>query len=237
MSAKDAEKETNVRCVILFDNEEVRLSWLPGGRELIGQIGSVSHHGAESNLLPSFVHLLASPSSSASSGGGLHLQPFRDAGYHQVLANSFLISADMGHAIHPNYESKAEPNHAPRLNGGVVVKTNQRYTSTAQTTFLLRRVAKKAGVPLQEFEIRNDSVSCPHHLLWRRYAGADGQSCGSTVGPHLSTHVRTVDIGLAQLSMHSIRETSGSGDVRSYIKLFESYFDGFGEIDRQLKID
>jgi aspartyl aminopeptidase len=66
----------------------------------------------------------------------------------------------MGHAIHPNYESKAEPNHAPRLNQGVVVKTNanQRYTSTAQTTFLLRRVAKKAGVPLQEFEIRNDSV-------------------------------------------------------------------------------
>jgi aspartyl aminopeptidase len=63
------------------------------------------------------------------------------------------------------------------------------------------------------------------------------QSCGSTVGPHLSTHVRTVDIGLAQLSMHSIRETSGSADVLSYIKLFESYFDGFGEIDRSLKID
>lgn len=114
----------------------------------------MSHHGAESNLLPSFIHLLTSPSSPD------HLEPFRSAGYHQVLANSFLISADMGHAIHPNYESKAEPNHAPRLNGGVVVKTNanQRYTSTAQTTFLLRRVAKKAGVPLQEFEIRNDSV-------------------------------------------------------------------------------
>jgi aspartyl aminopeptidase len=66
---------------------------------------------------------------------------------------------------------------------------------------------------------------------------ADRESCGSTVGPHLSTHVRTVDIGLAQLSMHSIRETSGSKDVEYYIKLFEAYFDGFGEIDRDLKVD
>ncbi|KAI9632008.1 aminopeptidase [Dioszegia hungarica] len=194
VNSPDADKETNIRCVILFDNEEV---------------GSVSHHGAESNLLPAFVQRMVT------------LKDYENLGYHQLLANSFLISADMGHAFHPNYESRYEPNLAPRMNQGVVIKTNanQRYTSTAQTTFLVRRVAKKAGVPLQEFEIRNDS------------------SCGSTVGPHLSTHVRTVDIGLAQLSMHSIRETSGSKDVESYIKLFESYFDGFGEIDRDLKVD
>lgn len=62
--------------------------------------------------------------------------------------------------MHPNYESRYEPNLAPKINGGIVIKTNanQRYTSNAQTTFLLRRVAKKAGVPVQEFEIRNDSV-------------------------------------------------------------------------------
>lgn len=118
------------------------------------------------------------------------LKDYENLGYHQLLANSFLISADMGHAVsdkcphspppcnsslfanslgsaaadqqfHPNYESRYEPNLAPRMNQGVVIKTNanQRYTSTAQTTFLVRRVAKKAGVPLQEFEIRNDSVS------------------------------------------------------------------------------
>jgi aspartyl aminopeptidase len=76
-----------------------------------------------------------------------------------------------------------------------VIKTNanQRYTSTAATTFLLRRIAHQAGVPTQEFEIRNDS------------------SCGSTIGPMLSAKgLRTVDIGVAQLSMHSIRETCGS---------------------------
>ena len=72
---------------------------------------------------------------------------------------------------------------------------------------------------MQEFEIRNDS------------------SCGSTVGPHLSTHVRTVDIGLAQLSMHSIRETAGSADIRHYINLFRALFDHFAKTDQALKID
>ncbi|WVQ82981.1 hypothetical protein IAT38_005119 [Cryptococcus sp. DSM 104549] len=194
VDAPNAAAETNIRCVILFDNEEV---------------GSVSHHGAESNLLPAFVERIVG------------LQDYSHVGYHQLLANSFLISADMGHAINPNYESRYETNHAPRINGGIVIKTNanQRYTSNAQTTFLLRRVAKKAGVPVQEFEIRNDST------------------CGSTVGPHLSTHVRTVDIGLAQLSMHSIRETAGSADVRHYIQFFKTYFDGFGAIDKDLRVD
>ncbi|KAK4689537.1 aspartyl aminopeptidase, partial [Tremellales sp. Uapishka_1] len=194
-AAVDAEvDDSHVRCVILFDNEEV---------------GSVSHHGAESNLLPSFVERIVS------------LPEYSKRSYYEMLSSSFLISADMGHAINPNYEAKYEPGHAPLLNGGIVLKTNanQRYTSNAQTSFLLRRVAKKAGVPVQEFEIRNDSA------------------CGSTVGPHLSTHVRTVDIGLAQLSMHSIRETAGSGDVKSYIQLFKTYFDGFGGIDRDLKVD
>ncbi|WWC88570.1 uncharacterized protein L201_003482 [Kwoniella dendrophila CBS 6074] len=191
--AEDTNEDT-IRCVILFDNEEV---------------GSVSHHGAESNLLPSFVERIVS------------LPEYEKIGYHNLLANSFLVSADMGHAVNPNYENKYEPNHSPRINGGIVIKTNanQRYTSNAQTTFLLRRVAKKANVPTQEFEIRNDS------------------SCGSTVGPHLSTHVRTVDIGLAQLSMHSIRETAGSHDVRYYIDFFKTYFDSLREFDLDLKID
>lgn len=185
--------EPNVRCVILFDNEEV---------------GSVSHHGAESNLLPSFVELLSS-------------LPGAKRGYYQILVNSFLISADMGHALHPNYEGRYETNNAPKMGGGVVIKTNanQRYTSNAQTTFLLRRVAERAGVPVQEFEIRNDSA------------------CGSTVGPHLSTHVRTVDIGLASLSMHSIRETAGSNDVKHYIKLFKTFFEEYSKVDASLQVD
>ncbi|OCF72927.1 aspartyl aminopeptidase [Kwoniella mangroviensis CBS 8886] len=192
--AAGSSSDNTIRCVILFDNEEV---------------GSVSHHGAESNLLPSFVERIVS------------LPTYEKIGYHNLLANSFLVSADMGHAVNPNYENKYETNHSPKINGGIVIKTNanQRYTSNAQTTFLLRRVAKKAGVPTQEFEIRNDST------------------CGSTVGPHLSTHVRTVDIGLAQLSMHSIRETAGSHDVRYYIDFFKTYFDVVREYDLDLKVD
>lgn len=93
-AASGTSKEENIRCVILFDNEEV---------------GSVSNHGAESNLLPSFVEMVS----------GLTKR-----GYYQILANSFLISADMGHAIHPNYENKYETNNAPRMNQGVVIKTN-----------------------------------------------------------------------------------------------------------------
>jgi aspartyl aminopeptidase len=121
------------------------------------------------------------------------------------------------------------------MNQGVVIKTNanQRYTSNAPTTFLLRRVAKKAGVKVQDFEIRNDSV-CPFPSPSIR---ANSQTCGSTVGPHLSTHVRTVDIGLAQLSMHSIRETGGAADVRPYIDLFKTFFEGFAEIERDLRVD
>nr|ODN93997.1 aspartyl aminopeptidase [Cryptococcus depauperatus CBS 7841] len=194
VSLPDAQDEPNIRCVILFDNEEV---------------GSVSHQGAKSNLLPGFVELITKTGT------------YGDGGFYEMLAKSFLISADMGHAIHPNYENRYESNHAPKMNGGVVIKTNanQHYTSNGPTTFLIRRVAKKANVPLQEFEVRNDST------------------CGSTVGPHLSTHVRTIDVGLCQLSMHSIRETAGSRDVRYYIDFFKSYFKGFGEIDRELRVD
>ena len=152
------------------------------------------------------------------------------------------------------------------MNQGVVIKTNanQRYTSNAPTTFLLRRIAKKAGVKVQDFEIRNDSVCpllfssiftnplmsliCELHVTcisppypclssFLRSCVADPQTCGSTVGPHLSTHVRTVDIGLAQLSMHSIRETGGSADVRPYIDLFRTFFEGFAEIERDLRVD
>jgi len=80
---------------------------------------------------------------------------------------------------------------------------------------LLRRVAKIAGVPLQEYEVRND------------------MSCGSTIGPLVSKlGLRTVDIGCPQLSMHSIRETAGSKDIEHLISLFETFFREFGSVDK-----
>lgn len=145
------DRATSIRAIALFDNEEV---------------GSVSYQGAESNLLWSMLHRLAglrvigAPESTASD------QELTE----QSLSRSFLISSDTAHAVHPNYASVHEEHLRPKLNQGPVIKTNakQRYASTAVTTFLLRRIAKRAGVPLQEFEVRND---CP---------------CGSTIGPMLS---------------------------------------------------
>ncbi|KAI0375740.1 aspartyl aminopeptidase [Pilatotrama ljubarskyi] len=170
------------------------------------EIGSVSTSGAESSLIPFLLQRL-SPSPAA---------------YAQSVARSFLISADMGHAVHPNYTSKHEDNHTPHVNGGVVIKTNakQRYASDSIGSFIVKKLIEKKGGKVQEYEIRNDMV------------------CGSTVGPMLSKiGVRTVDVGCAMLSMHSIRETAGSEDVQAAIDLFTSFFEGFAELDRTLTVE
>ncbi|KAG9026967.1 hypothetical protein FS842_004966, partial [Serendipita sp. 407] len=139
----------------------------------------------------------------------------------RTIARSFLISSDMGHGIHPNYTSKYQQNHRPELNGGIVLKTNakQKYTTDAVGSFFIKQLVAKRNGSVQEFEVRND------------------MTCGSTVGPLLSKlGVRTVDVGLAQLSMHSIRETGGSHDARAGMDLFLSFFQGFAELDRELSL-
>lgn len=116
---------------------------------------------------------------------------FIQANYGQVLRNSFLISCDMAHAVslipnsvicnmahpaftpgiqvNPLYEARYQDQHKPQLNGGVVIKmnANQRYTSNPATTFALRRLAEMSGVPMQEFEVRNDS-SCGSTVSWKQ---------------------------------------------------------------------
>ncbi|KIK99260.1 hypothetical protein PAXRUDRAFT_822952 [Paxillus rubicundulus Ve08.2h10] len=170
------------------------------------EIGSVSTTGAESSLIPSLLQRL-SPTPS------LHFQS---------VARSFLVSADMGHAVHPNYASKHEENHRPRINGGMIIKTNakQKYASDAIGTFLFKKLVELKGGKVQEFEVRNDIA------------------CGSTVGPMLSKiGLRTVDVGNAMLSMHSIRETGGSQDVQHAIDAFSSLFEGFAELDKALLVE
>ncbi|KAI0774373.1 aspartyl aminopeptidase [Fomes fomentarius] len=170
------------------------------------EIGSVSTSGAESSLIPFLLQRL-SPGPAA---------------YAQSVARSFLVSADMGHAIHPNYTSKHEDNHAPQINGGVIIKTNakQRYASDAIGSFVVKHLVEKKSGSVQEYEVRND------------------MACGSTVGPMLSKlGVRTVDVGWAMLSMHSIRETAGSHDVQHAIDLFTSFFEGFSELDKALTVE
>lgn len=203
LEGKDAlQNVSSIRAIALFDNEEV---------------GSVSYQGAESNLVWSMIHRLAALAVQSASSGPLNSQALFD----QSLARSFLISSDTAHAVHPNYASIHEQNLRPKINAGPVIKTNakQRYASTAVTTFLLRRIAKLADVPLQEFEVRNDCA------------------CGSTIGPMLSKQVRTVDLGNPQLSMHSIREMCGSHDVERKIRLFAEFFRSFGQVDEELTVD
>ncbi|KAG6378832.1 peptidase M18 [Boletus reticuloceps] len=170
------------------------------------EIGSQSTTGAQSSLIPLLLERLSPPPS-------LH---------SQSIARSFLVSADMGHAVHPNFTSKHEDNHQPQINGGMVVKTNakQRYASDAISAFLFKKLVERKGGKVQEFEVRND------------------MPCGSTVGPMLSKiGVRTVDVGNAMLSMHSIRETGGSRDVQHAIDAFGSLFEGFAELDQSLLVD
>ncbi|EGO00625.1 hypothetical protein SERLA73DRAFT_178481 [Serpula lacrymans var. lacrymans S7.3] len=183
--------EGNVNCIALFNHEE---------------IGSVSNSGAQSSLIPSLLSRL-SPTPSLLS---------------QSVARSFLISADMGHAVHPNYTSKHEDNHKPVMNGGIVIKTNaqQRYSSDAIGSFIVKKLVERKGGKVQEFEVRNDIA------------------CGSTVGPMLSKiGIRVVDVGNAMLSMHSIRETAGTQDVQHAIDLFSSFFEGFAGLDETLTAD
>jgi len=191
------QEETGVNTVLLFDHEEV---------------GSSSAHGAGSPVVLDLIQRVTSIESPNVS----HL-------VDQAIRKSFLISADMAHALHPNYSSLHEPNHQPKINAGPVIKhnANQRYATTAYSAFVIKELAKAAGVPIQEFVVKND------------------MACGSTIGPILATlsGIRTVDIGNPQLSMHSIREQCGTADVTHAIKLLKAFFEQFTTLDSKIKID
>ena len=126
------------------------------------------------------------------------------------MANSFFISADMAHAIHPNYSEKHDSMHMPMINGGPVIKcnSNQRYATDGISSAWFESLCKKAGVPVQKFVVRTDL------------------GCGSTIGPSTAADlgIRTVDVGNPMLSMHSIREMAGAKDHLPLIKTFKYFF-------------
>ena len=192
-------EEPNIRSVALFDHEEC---------------GSVSAQGAGSSIMAELVRRVSA-------------LLCEDQEPSQVLVpacrRSFLVSADMAHALHPNYQDKHCANHAPKFHDGVVVKhnANQRYATNSVTATLFREIGKVAGVPVQEFVVRADL------------------GCGSTIGPSLSADmsVRTVDVGLAQLSMHSIREMCGTKDVEYSYEHFRALYEHFSRIDATLNVD
>ncbi len=142
-----------------------------------------------------------------------------------LLDSSLMLSADNGHAVHPNHPELSDPDNAPRLNGGVVVKYNasQKYATDAVSDGLFRAICQKNGIPLQTQFNRSDIPG------------------GSTLGSILNSSlpVPTVDIGLAQLAMHSSYETAGSADTEAMIRACQAFFstrlekkpDGFFSID------
>lgn len=132
------------------------------------------------------------------------------AAYRRMLASSMLLSADNAHAVHPNHPELADPTHRPRLNGGVVIKYNaaQLYTTDSYSSAIFLEMCKKVGVPTQMFCNRSDIRG------------------GSTLGSISNTKVplHAVDIGVAQLAMHSSYETCGAFDTGHMINAMKEFF-------------
>lgn len=211
--SKALENDSTIRMTVCFDHEE---------------IGSESAQGAKSNMLPAVLRRLSVIAANRDAGSDKSYEQVSQhdddaTAYEQTLSRSFLVSADMAHAVHPNYAAKYESSHQPAMNKGTVIKVNanQRYATNSPGIVLLQECARAAGVPLQLFVVRNDSP------------------CGSTIGPGLaaSLGMRTLDLGNPQLSMHSIRETGGSKDVEHAVKLFDEFFESYGRIESKILID
>ena len=130
--------------------------------------------------------------------------------FPRALAGSLLVSADMAHALHPNFADKHDGEHAPRINRGVVIKTNvnQSYATTGNTMATFAMLCREAGFEAQHFVTRSDLP------------------CGSTIGPITAARlgVKTVDVGGPMLSMHSCREMAGSLDVYLSVLAYQQLF-------------
>ena len=182
-ASKGADDLPVVPLAALFDNEEV---------------GSESFTGASSSFLPRILERIVS-------GTGKSRDDF-----HRAIAESICVSADMAHAVHPNYAERHEARHRPVLNGGPVIKVNaqQRYATSAVTRTLFEELCKKAEVPVQHYAHRTDLP------------------CGTTIGPITSTllGIPTVDVGNPMLSMHSIREMSGTKDPEMMTRVLAKFY-------------
>ena len=170
--------------VVLYDHEEV---------------GSRSAQGADSPFLRDLLERIVIA----------HSDGTADA-RHRAIQASFLVSADMAHAVHPNYADKHEPRHQPVLGGGPVIKSNvnQSYATDAESWGFFAALCREADVTPQVFITRTDL------------------GCGSTIGPITAAQlgIRTVDVGNPMLSMHSIREMAAAADVEKMIRVLGRLF-------------
>ena len=154
------------------------------------EVGSMSDRGAFSDLLNTVLERIV-----LGRGGGRE-------DFLRTMAASICASGDMAHATHPNYPDRHEPAHRIELGGGPVLKVNQnlRYATDSAGAGAFALACDQAGVPMQRYVHRADLP------------------CGSTIGPITAsrTGLSTVDVGAAQLAMHSSRELMGAADVKSY---------------------
>lgn len=178
-----SEEANSVPVLAVLDNEEV---------------GSTTKQGADSTFLNDILtRICVSFDISAGKQAAL-------------IANSFLVSADNAHAVHPNHPEYSDPTSKVYMNGGVVIKynANQKYTTDSVSDAVLTRICEDAGVPVQRYTNRADMAG------------------GSTLGNISNTHVsvNTIDIGLAQLAMHSSFETAGSDDITHLINALTAFY-------------
>ncbi len=153
------------------------------------EVGSQSDHGANGNFVISVLKRILGD----------------EIDYSRCLALSMMVSMDNAHGLHPNYMEKHDAQHRPLLNNGPVIKlnANQRYATSGYSQAVITWLAKLANVKLQPFVMRSDLA------------------CGSTIGPITAAQlgIKTVDVGIPQWAMHSIRETAGCHDALALYQL------------------
>lgn len=180
----DSTNEDKLTLCAVFDNEEV---------------GSRTKQGADSTFLTDTVHRVMAALGISESEWLSH------------MPDSFMLSADNAHAVHPNYAAKCDETNRCYLNGGIVVKfsANQKYTTDAVSASVFGEICRRAEVPVMVFHNRSDM--------------AGGSTLGNIANAHLS--LNTVDIGIPQLAMHSAVETAGALDTAYMVKAMTAFFD------------
>ncbi len=178
-----SKEKASVPVYCVFDNEEV---------------GSGTKQGAKSTFLADTLWRIC-----LALGMG-------EEEYLRALSSSFMISADNGHALHPNQPEKTDPTNRPRLNGGVLLKynANQKYTTDGISEAVVVSICKKAGVPVQKYVNPSDIPG--------------GSTLGNLSAEQVS--INTADVGLAQLSMHSAWETAGAKDTGYLIEAIRAFY-------------
>ena len=179
----DAKKTTSTSVLAIFDNEEV---------------GSRSKQGAGSPILKDVLNRI------------LSIQGKNEEDSQRAIYNSFMVSADMAHALHPNHPDKHDPVNRPIINAGPVIKIegNQKYTTDSNSCAVFEMICKEASIPYQKFVNRSDMLG--------------GGTLGNVSAGQLA--MSSVDVGNTMWAMHSVRETSGVDDHTFMTKALKVFY-------------